>query len=138
MELPIDVIERNLSRGDILLSEFKDIDHQKFFVVMGISEDKICGFFFINSGINRYLLNKKEQLAMQYPLRKADYHFLRYDSFLCASSVQEHPLKSIVEGIRNNRTKIIGKLKDEHISEILSMVNSSVIISRYHKKRYFL
>ena len=49
MELPVSLIESSIGRGDILLSEFDGIDHQKFFVVMGVSEDKVCGFFFINS-----------------------------------------------------------------------------------------
>lgn len=44
MEIPVKLIESRIGRGDILLSEFDGIDHQKFFVVMGISEDKVCGF----------------------------------------------------------------------------------------------
>ncbi len=44
MEIPVKLIESRIARGDILLSEFDGIDHQKFFVVMGITEDKVCGF----------------------------------------------------------------------------------------------
>lgn len=40
MELPTSLIEESIGRGDILLSEFDGIDHRKFFVVMGVSEDK--------------------------------------------------------------------------------------------------
>ena len=52
MEIPVTAIADSIKRGDILLSEFDGIDHRKFFVVMGVSEDKICGFFFINSNIH--------------------------------------------------------------------------------------
>ena len=48
MEIPLSLVESAIGRGDILLSEFDGIDHRKFFVVMGVSEDKVCGFFFIN------------------------------------------------------------------------------------------
>ena len=46
MDIPVSIIENNICRGDILLSEFDGIDHRKFFVVMGVSEEKVCGFFF--------------------------------------------------------------------------------------------
>ena len=49
MEIPVGAIANSIGRGDILLSEFDGIDHRKFFVVMGVSEEKVCGFFFINS-----------------------------------------------------------------------------------------
>lgn len=69
MEIPVTAIADSIKRGDILLSEFDGIDHRKFFVVMGVSEDKICGFFFINSNIHPAIFNKQEQLNLQYPLR---------------------------------------------------------------------
>ena len=63
MDLPITAITQSIKRGDILLSDFDGIDHQKFFVVMGVSEDAICGFFFINSNIHRAIFNKQELLS---------------------------------------------------------------------------
>lgn len=137
MEIPVSLIESIIGRGDILLSEFDGIDHQKFFVVMGVSEDKVCGFFFINSNIHPAILNKKEQLNLQYPLLHRDYAFLKYDSFLCASSVIERNLSDITEGIKNRTTTVIGKLKDEHVTDVLEMVRASKVISERHKRMYF-
>ena len=48
MDIPKEIIENTIQRGDILFSDFEGIDHQKFFAVMGVSDDRICGFFFIN------------------------------------------------------------------------------------------
>lgn len=74
MDLPLELAENLIERGVILHSDiFPDIDHGKFFVVIGVDEDFVAGFFFINSNINRAIWNKQEQLAMQYPMRKADY-----------------------------------------------------------------
>ena len=137
MDLPITAITQSIKRGDILLSDFDGIDHQKFFVVMGVSEDAICGFFFINSNIHRAIFNKQELLNLQYPLRHDDYPFLRYDSFLCASSVIERSVSSISEGISQGTTSVIGRLKDEHITDVLEMVRTSDVISTIHKKKYF-
>lgn len=86
MELPAELLSTGVQRGTVLLSDsFEDIDHAKFFAVMGVYRDFIAGFFFINSRIHPVIQSKPAHFAMQYPLRKIDYPFLRYDSFLGAS-----------------------------------------------------
>ena len=137
MDLPTSLIEGSIGRGDILLSEFDGIDHRKFFVVMGVSKEKICGFFFINSKINPAIFNKQEQLNLQYPLMHKDYEFLKYDSFLCASSVIERNLSDISEGIKSGTTSIIGKMKEDHVTDVVAMVRASKVISERHKRMYF-
>lgn len=137
MDIPATLIEGSIGRGDILLSEFDGVDHRKFFVVMGVSEEKVCGFFFINSNIHPAIFNKQEQLDLQYPLLHRDYGFLKYDSFLCASSLIERKLSDISSGIKEGTTSIIGKMKGEHISDVLEMVRASKVISERHKKLYF-
>lgn len=137
MDIPVTAIAESIQRGDILLSEFDGIDHRKFFVVMGVSENSICGFFFINSNIHPAIFNKQEQLNLQYPLRHQDYPFLKYDSFLCASSVIERKLSDISDGIMNGTTEVIGRMKDEHIADVVDMVKNSIVISKRHKKMFF-
>lgn len=138
MEIPTSIIADNIGRGDILLSEFDGIDHRKFFVVMGVSVDKVCGFFFINSNIHPAIFNKQEQLDMQYPMKHQDYPFLKYDSFLCASNVIERKLSDISEGILNRTTTVIGRMKEEHVTEVVNMVLESKIISERHKRIFFV
>ncbi len=137
MEVPVGAIANSIGRGDILLSEFDGIDHRKFFVVMGVSEERVCGFFFINSNIHPAIFNKQEQLELQYPLMSRDYSFLKYDSFLCASSVIERSVADISDGIRNQTTMVIGRMKDEHINDVVEMVRASKVISERHKRLYF-
>lgn len=137
MELSASLIAGSISRGDILLSEFDGIDHRKFFVVMGISEDRVCGFFFINSNIHPAIFNKQEQLNLQYPMKHQDYPFLKYDSFLCASNVIERKLSDISAGILDRTTSIIGRMKEEHILDVVKMVRESRVISEHQKKMYF-
>ena len=95
------------------------------------------GFFFINSNIHPAILNKQEQLNLQYPLLHRDYEFLKYDSFLCASSVIERKLSDITEGIKNRTTTVIGKMKEEHVTEVVEMVRASKVISERHKRMFF-
>ena len=50
MDLPLELAENLIERGVILHSDiFPDIDRGKFFVVIGVDEDFVAGFFFINS-----------------------------------------------------------------------------------------
>lgn len=73
MDLPVSLITDVIRRGTILHSYmFEEIDHGKFFVVIGINEEFVAGFFFINSRINIHLEGKPEQLNMQYPLRRSE------------------------------------------------------------------
>lgn len=45
MDLLEAIIEKNIKHGEIYLSNvFKDIEHPKFFVIMGISEEEVIAF----------------------------------------------------------------------------------------------
>ena len=74
---------------------------------------------------------------MQYPLLRRDYEFLKYNSFLCASSVIERRVEDISQGISNRTTQVIGRMKEEHIADVVQMVRESKVISERHKRLYF-
>ena len=138
MDLPINLIESRITRGAILHSEmFEEIDHGKFFVIVGISGDSVAGFFFINSNIHPSLYRKPEQLALQYPMRQADYPFLRYDSFLCATNIITRKRSDLAKSIQNGISQIIGTLKPEHTEEILDAVRNSRLFSKHEKEQFF-
>lgn len=138
MDLPVVLIEEVVARGQILHSDiFEEIDHAKFFVVIGVSEDAIAGFFYINSEINRFINTKPEQLRMQYPLSAKDYGFLAHDSYICATDVKELPKADIVRSIEKKRTKVIDTLRPEHLEELLDKLRVSKLFSRVEKRRYF-
>ncbi|MDD6001412.1 MAG: hypothetical protein PUC50_04365 [Bacteroidales bacterium] len=127
-----------IKRGQILHSEnFVDIGHGKFFVIIGITDDSIVGFFFINSNVNKYLFNKPELLAMQYPMRKEDYGFLRYDSFLCATKILKLNKQDIVSGLQNGTVQIISQLIQEHLDDVLTMVRNSDLFKEREKRQFF-
>ena len=135
MDLPANYIETTISRGVILHSTmFADIDHGKFFVVIGVSEEEVAGFFFINSNINKSLENKPEQYAMQYPMRKCDYDFLCYDSFLCATRILKMPREKIAASIRDGVTTFIGNMIEEHLEELLESARHSRLFSKRDKQ----
>lgn len=138
MQLPESLYYTVIKRGQILHSEnFVDIGHGKFFVIIGITDDSIVGFFFINSNVNKYLFNKPELLAMQYPMRKEDYGFLRYDSFLCATKILKLNKQDIVSGLQNGTVQIISQLIQEHLDDVLTMVRNSDLFKEREKRQFF-
>ncbi len=138
MELPVQLLQRGIQRGLILLSDsFEDIDHAKFFAVMGVYEDRIAGFFFINSRIHPIVESKPEHFAMQYQLRKKDYPFLRYDSFLGANELQTRPLSALVKSMQNGQTSIVGQLTDEDLAAVLDACRNCDLFSAKEKRQYF-
>ncbi|MBC8054576.1 MAG: hypothetical protein H7Y13_16070 [Sphingobacteriaceae bacterium] len=60
------LFQTGLSKGDIFLNKFDVIDHEKFFIVAGVSDDKIftCSIY-INSEIHPSLRNKPDLIKMQ-------------------------------------------------------------------------
>ena len=137
MEMPNSLIESKIDRGTILHSTmFENIDHGKFFVIVGVNADYVAGFFFINSNINIHIEDKQEQLDMQYPLRKADYDFLKYDSFLSATRIEKIPRSKIVETINMGITEIIGMMKQKHMDELLEKARESILFSKQQIKQF--
>lgn len=138
MELPEGLIGLPIKRGAILHSYiFKNIDHGKFFVVIGVSEDCVVGFFFINSNITPAIMNKPEQLNMQYLLKRKDYDFLRYDSFLCCTNILPIDKSELVQSIQKGETNLVGELLPQHETEILDMVRESKLFSKMEKDTFF-
>lgn len=138
MELPPILLQQGISRGSILLSDsFEDIDHAKYFAVMGVYEDRIAGFFFINSRIHPILESKPEAFAMQYPLRKKDYDFLRYDSFLGADDLMTRPVANLVKSMQNGQTSIVGRLTDEDLTAVLQACRDCDLFDEEEKEQFF-
>ena len=138
MELPIELLQRGIERGSILLSDsFDNIDHAKFFAIMGVYQDMIAGFFFINSRIHPIIERKPELFAMQYPLRKKDYAFLRYDSFLGANELQIRSVEILAKSMKEGQTLIVGQLTKEDLNAVLEACRSCDLFTANEKRQFF-
>lgn len=138
MDLPVNLLQQGISRGTILLSDcFVDIDHAKFFAVIGVHDDKIAGFFFINSRIHPVIATKPKSFAMQYQLRKRDYDFLRYDSFLGADELLTRPIVDLVKSMQTGQTSVVGQLTDEDLNAVLEACRNSELFSAKEKRQFF-
>lgn len=138
MDLPLELLQSGIERGTILLSDsFEDIDHAKFFAVIGVYEDSIAGFFFINSRIHPIIISKPELFAMQYQLRRKDYDFLRYDSFLGANELQTRSVSILAKSMKNGQTSIVGKLTEYDLNSVLEACRNCDLFSPKEKRQFF-
>lgn len=137
MEIPNSLLEQQIDRGTILHSTmFENIDHGKFFVIIGVNEEFVAGFFFVNSNVNIHIEDKQEQLDMQYPLRKSDYNFLHHDSFLSATKIEKIKRSRLIETINDGITEIIGNMRKEHMDELLERARESILFSKQQIKQF--
>lgn len=138
MELPQIAYESFITRGTILgASDFENIDHEKFFVIIGVDKDYIAGFFFINSNIHPSIQKKPEQLAMQYIMKHSDYPFLKYDSFLCATNILTRGKQELVEKLKRGEISIKDTMKEEHLEDLLEKLRESKLFSNIEKRHFF-
>ncbi len=138
MDLPLELLQTGIERGTILLSDsFEDIDHAKFFAIIGVYKDVIAGFFFINSRIHPIISSKPELFAMQYQLRRKDYEFLRYDSFLGANELQTRSVSSLAQSMKDGQTSIVGKLTEYDLNSVLEACRNCELFSPKEKRQFF-
>lgn len=138
MDLPKELIDLTIDRGAIILSSiFSNIDHDKFFVIIGVDEENIAGFFFINSNINFKINNKPEQLDLQFEINNRDYSFLDHTSYICATEVMKISKNTLVESLQSGLSKKVGQLTTEDTDNILNKVRESKLFSNITKIKYF-
>lgn len=81
--------------------------------------------------------DKPEQYAMQYPMRRADYTFLRYDSFLCATHIMRIERSRLAQSIQSGDTRILGNMLPDHIEELFERVKTSRLFSKKDIRDFF-
>lgn len=138
IQLPSSLLRQGIQRGAILHADiFPNIDHGKFFVIMGIDANQVAGFFFINSKINAYVAQKPLLHQMQHLMPCAAYPFLNYDSYLSATDVKTIALNDLAQHMANHSAKIVGRMRDEDLTTLLDKVKNSPLFSPKEIKQFF-
>ncbi|MCL1974113.1 MAG: hypothetical protein FWG54_04765 [Bacteroidetes bacterium] len=132
-------IELAISRGAILHStKFDFIDHGKLFVVLGQNEERIVGFFFINSKISPFVFRNHRSFVMQMHIKRSDYpKILHYDSYIGCHELTHIPIDELVKQLMNGGAQIRGRLKEEDLNRILDEVRKSDLFTQSEKDSFF-
>ena len=124
----------SIQPGDVFLGELEGVDHEKFFVIAGVSGDRVlCCSVLINSKINPFIKKRPHMLERQLELLATDYEFLSHDSYVnCAQ-----PLKSKLEFFASTGYRYRGSLKEEDVKTIKDFLITSGQLSQEEIELYF-
>jgi hypothetical protein len=133
-----DLYQITLSKGDIFLGKFDGINHEKFFVVAGLSQDKVyvCSVY-INSNIPDFIFRKQELLNLQVPVKGTKYSFLKHDSFVSCNTQLKLVFSDIYNMIENKKCRYIGKLDMEDLDNIQTTLINSGLLTAKEIELYF-
>lgn len=124
----------SVAPGSVFLGPWAGIDHEKFLIVAGVSNDKIlvCSVM-INSQINQYIMKRPKMLACQVELKGCDYEFLSHNSYAnCAQ-----PIKAKSDLFMIDDLKYCGILKDSDLSLVRQQIISSGSLTSDEIKDFF-
>jgi hypothetical protein len=132
------LFKQSLNTGDVFLKEFEGIDHPKFFIVAGISQDRIflCSIY-INSRIHPSVMQRQHLLELQVPLKKQNNPFLKYDSFANCSTPIPMESEPLSEWVSNDSCKVIGSIYKDDLSSIVDALKNSGLLSEDEIELYF-
>jgi hypothetical protein len=127
-----------IKRGSIFLAKFNNIEHNKFFVIIGEKEESCICFFFINSNIHPFIKKKPAFFNLQYPLKHSEYpDFLNYDSFIDCHALLYIHKEELIKQVQKNTAHYKGHLTEEDLSRIIEALRTSDLYSEREKTEIF-
>ena len=124
----------SIAPGAVFIGPWADIDHEKFLIIAGVSEDRIlvCSVM-INSEINQYIQRRPRMLSCQVPLKGDDYEFLTHDSFAnCAQ-----PIKAKQESFMVDEMKYCGILNESDLTQVQQRIIASGTLTVDEMRTFF-
>ena len=130
---------KSIGRGSILHRWFLSTTppKNKFFVVIGEDENRIIGYFFINSNVSKFISRNSRYLEMQMHIKRSDYPFLSHDSFIDAHELKYLDKADIMAELQSGKTTHKGTLADEDMERLLASLRESALYSKHIKEKFF-
>ncbi|MDD4968943.1 MAG: hypothetical protein PHT07_05900 [Paludibacter sp.] len=125
-------------KGAVFINKFENIDHPKFFIIVGLSKDKIftCSVY-INSNIPKAIMKRQALLDLQVPVKGTKYSFLNHDSFVCCSTPLLIETVTIQKWIASKTCFFKGQLDKEDLENVTTTMIQSGLLSDEELELYF-
>jgi len=125
--------------GAVFLIYDEIAEKEKFIVILGVKEDKICvGTLFINSDINANVIRTLEQKHLQFRIKAKDYNFLHHDSWINASKIIRRDYKDLIKIFEVKKGEYKGELNSKDFDYLRSLMANSPMISKAEKIEFGL
>jgi len=127
-----------VAKGHVFAARFKGIDHEKYFIIAGLSEDRLfmCSVF-INSEIPRFMFSNQKMLNLQVMIKGVKYDFLKYDSFVSCNSLLKYEMKDVLVWMQSGNCRFIGKIDSDDLENITETIISSGLLTDKELQLYF-
>ena len=112
--------------GAVFLGNLDGVDHQKFYVIAGISGDRVlaCSVL-INSKINPFIQRRPHLLLLQVEITPDDYDFLDHVSYInCAN-----PIKGQLSHFDGTDFSYKAQLNSNHLVNIQDNIKKSGLLT---------
>ena len=74
---------------------------------------------------------------MQFLLKKEDYDFLRYDSYLGANEIIVREVSILSQSMKDGQTQIVGHLLEKDLLPVLEACRNSDLFTPKEKRQFF-
>ncbi len=111
----------------------------KYYVVVGITDDHIAlGTVYINSEVNPNLFRAERLKKLHIPVLASDNPFLKWDSFIDCSQIQERLTSDVYDCITSGDPKYgyIANLTVDTLQTVIATLDSALTIAPIIKKKY--
>jgi hypothetical protein len=126
------MLEQLLAKGAVFAGRFQEIDHEKYFIIVGITKDKIrCCSVFINSNIPSFIFRNQSLLSLQVNIQGFKYNFLTHDSFVSCNNIKELSIAYL------QNCRYIGKIDDDDFGNIITTLLNSDTLSEKDREMFF-
>ncbi|RZK22677.1 MAG: hypothetical protein EOO43_09355 [Flavobacterium sp.] len=125
--------------GDVFAVQFEGIDHDKYIVVVGITElgSFICSAF-INSKIHQFIIDKRPHLVrLHIPITQNNNRFLSHDSFIGCDDCKKVSVEKMNNLFAAGMCRPLGKLNSDDFAAVRAAVIDSDLLSPEELQYYF-
>lgn len=123
-----------LYSGSVFLGPMPGVDHLKFYIIAGISGNRLCiCSVVINSNINQFILKRPHLLKHQLEISPDKYSFLSHVSYInCAT-----PFKLNSNIFANSDMKYVGILDKTDLQEVRRHIIDSGMLTAEEIEMFF-
>lgn len=129
----------NVELGDVYAVQFEGIDHDKYIVIVGITQlgTFVCSTF-INSKIHQFIINKRPHLVpFHIPILQNNNRFLSHDSFVGCDDCKKVSVEKLTNLHNLGMCRYLGKLDSHDFANVRNAVISSELLSPEELHYYF-
>lgn len=136
-----DIANFNLAAGNVIkcFTTHTNPPKEKRIVILGENTNgNFVGSVFINSNVNFNVINSQEIKELQYPVKNQGNDYLDHDSFIDCSELFEFERSDLFDLLVKEPERALGKVSDEDLEIVFSLVKSSPMIEPKILKKYKL